>query len=229
METFFVNPLWKEQTAYIIGGGPSLKNIDLSFLEKKNVIATNFGFEKVLPKYLLVGDNDIFRQCPDLGQTLKNLEKKGVNIITFSDTVAKRLDFKYMKKTASYGLCKEPGCISWNIPKTDTTPYIDGGNTGAGAINFAYFLGIKSIFLLGFDMHKIANNNNFHTHYTVKTNEQKIAKHRKQVELICKDLRTIGIKVFDVRLSSDIDSHLRYTTHINFEDFLEVKGAYNGS
>jgi len=229
MEKYYPLPEWQNQSAYIIGGGPSLKTVDLTFLAEKNVIATNYGFEKVKPKYLLIGDNDIFRQRPELSQNLKLLQEEGVIVVTFSDTSAKRYNLPYMKKTASYGLCIEPGCISWNIPRTDTTPYIDGGNTGAGAINFAYFLGVSKIYLLGFDMHKIAGQNNFHTHYTVKTNEEKIAKHRKQVELICANLKHLKVEVFDVRPSAHIDSHLRHTTHVNLEDFIEVKGVYNGS
>lgn len=127
--------MWKGQTAYIIGGGTSLRAFDFSPLQGKNVIGCNDAY--LLGSWANVcyfGDREWYDHHHDKPAFIA---------------------FPGMKVAATP--LPISGVLSLQRNINDTL-YLDGpsvgwfGSTGASAINFAVKLGCKKIVLLGFDM-----------------------------------------------------------------------------
>jgi len=145
MSQYWICPrLWSKYTAYIIGGGPSLFDLDLSLIMDKNIIGVNdayllgewvdvciFGdmawYEK--HKGPLLDYNGLKVSCND-----KTLGVQGINTL------------QRKRKTVT----TIPGTIGWY------------NNTGLAAINLATILGCKKIVLLGFDMCFKGGESNWH-------------------------------------------------------------------
>jgi hypothetical protein len=132
-----VNPIWKGQAVYIVGGGPSLSKFDWNRLLNKKVIGVNAACK--LPRgvcdIIFFGDLKFFEAHEwdmfDCGATVytncPQLNSKDVPWINVL-----RRDVR--------GLSTAADTLAWN------------GNSGAAAINLALLLGAAKIYLLGFDM-----------------------------------------------------------------------------
>ena len=144
--------MWPDSTVFILGGGPSLLDNDLSLLNGHNVLGVNQAYQikscnvpvcfsgdhrwwgwnkKKLLKYegLLVTCYPKFSSPP--GRSIVNLNritKKGIHSASSTE-------------------------IAWN------------GNSGGSAVNVAYLLGAKRIVLLGYDMTHAKGNFNWHDEY----------------------------------------------------------------
>lgn len=171
---FVVPKLWDGGNCFIIGGGPSItkgfgipnevvnqvyKGIlpisvysdYMSALKQKHVIGVNMAFR--LGDWIdvvIFGDNSYRQKYANeliLHPALK------VSIAPKKDSV-----FKWMKRDRSIGisLTKKPGELCWN------------NTSGAAAINLAIQLGVKKIYLLGFDMKLSNQNQHWHKEYAVK-------------------------------------------------------------
>ena len=149
----------EDKTLFIVGGGPSLIDFNWSLLKDKNVLVLNRGFEKV-PNALGLLWNDVkFHK-----DNVKNIENfKGLKISTT----------RYILPGGSH-LCE---CdIIWVKGKNywsdfsgaiEESPYVinQGSNTGYSALNVAYHLGAKTIYLLGYDMKLDKDKTNWHDGY----------------------------------------------------------------
>ena len=138
--------MWKGETAYIIGGGPSLKSFDFTRIERECAI----------------GCNDAYR----LGNW--------VSICYFGDKEWFELHQPRPEFQSFTGL--KIACTPFPIPgvlslerNLDDTLYLEGTkigwfcNTGASAVNLAIRLGATKIVLLGFDM-KLGNDGQSNWH-----------------------------------------------------------------
>lgn len=144
--------VWPDSTVYILGGGPSLLRADLTSLRGKNVLGVNQAFEiKDCPvEYTYSGDQRWYgwnkRRLPDYPGTL---------ITSYPqfkpDPQAPVMN---VKRISTKGIhTGGPDIIAWN------------GNSGASAINVAYWLGARRIVLLGFDMGHEQGKSHWHTRY----------------------------------------------------------------
>jgi len=103
-------------------------------------------------------------------------------------------------KEHRFGISSNPTKVSWN------------GNSGAAAINLAVHLGVKRIFLLGFDMTMDAGTRYSHWHGTHLPPGQKIrrlppfAKHLRGFPQIAKDAKEMGVEIFNVSSVSRIET-----------------------
>jgi len=141
---------WKDKDCYIIGGGPSLEDFDWSLLKGKRTIGINRVFEKVDPTIIFSMDTRY------LNWILQNHYGHDVNI--------KFQKFKTYKIWLCTYNCKLPddifiipvymnyskGFKAFPLSMKDGIGH--GNNSGYGAINLAVCLGVKRIYLLGFDM-----------------------------------------------------------------------------
>lgn len=142
---------WKGETVFILGGGPSLKQHDISKLIGRRVIATNnaytifptanllhfadtvwFGWHKNVPAFTSFAG---YRTTASQGGNSKHWAQ--YNII-------------HLRKEKNKGL-------STHISK------VCGNNAGHQALNIAFNMGAKEIVLLGFDM-KLDKEGNTHWH-----------------------------------------------------------------
>jgi len=129
-------PEWKDQDAYIIGGGSSLRAFNFQLLEGLNTIGCNDAFRlgKNVVKYCMFGDASYFHKMKH------QLQAAGMPLITVAPSI-EGLNFPDMHcfKRRSSGLGTGSVC-GWNY------------STGAAAINAALSLGARRVFLLGIDM-----------------------------------------------------------------------------
>jgi len=124
------------ETVYIIGGGPSLKGVDLKRkLKGKTCLAINGSFELGLAETLFFGDDVWFnrKRADVLGK--KRLKR----IYTTSGIRHERVVNVF---PSNDGISDDPTKVAWNL------------NSGFAALNLALLGGAKKIVLLGFDMCK---------------------------------------------------------------------------
>ena len=149
----------KDKSLFIVGGGPSLNNFDWTLLEDKNVLVLNRGLEK-LPNALALLWNDV-KFHKDNEERIKNFP--GIKITTT----------RYMKPGSSHPCdcdivwVKGRNYLSDLRGTIEESPHLinQGSNTGYSALNVAYHLGAKTIYLLGYDMKIDKDKTNWHNGY----------------------------------------------------------------
>ena len=145
-------PFWEGDNVYIIGGGTSLKNFDMSLLKNLHTIGCNAAFleEEKVCDICFFGDLKWW-------ETYKPQLAKFKGIVATNARALYSCDVSWLNtmKRVSKGLALD--ALGWN------------GNTGAAAINLALILGAKKVFLLGFDM-KLGEDGkpNYHDHRVEK-------------------------------------------------------------
>lgn len=143
-----VSPIFKGETVYLIGGGPSLKNFDFRELHGSKSIAINKAFLfHSFADVLYWTDSRFYswyKHDIDNYKGLKYSIKPGSQYTN---------DIKILKKGKPYGLERDPQMLA------------HGFNSGYAAINLAYHLGAARIILLGFDMANNGDESHFHDGY----------------------------------------------------------------
>ena len=123
------------QDVYIIGGGPSLEGFNWKKLEDKNTIGCNSAFRlgSRVCNICFFSDPPWFEKFHD------ELLKYDGRIVTHHPT------FKKLNDPMLHVVERGKDQLLY----TDRVGY--GGNSGCGAINLAFIMGAKRVFLLGFD------------------------------------------------------------------------------
>ena len=146
-----VEKIFKDETVYIIGGGPSLKNFDFRKLIGSKTIAINKALLFHSQADVLYWTDSRFyswhKNEIDNYKGLKFTIKTGGKYTT---------DIKILKKGKAFGI------------ETDPQTVAHGNNSGYAAINLAYHLGASRIILLGFDMGGNNQSTHFHDGYPAK-------------------------------------------------------------
>jgi len=219
-----VPKMWEGGECWIIGGGPS---VPLEFGVPEEVIARVLSGELPVSAYspylsaihgkhviginaaFLIGDwiDMVFfgdgRFYFDNKKDLCAYPK--IKVTCNSNLQHKRgiYNVKYLQRQGNHphGITTQAGTVAWN------------GNSGAASISLAAQLGVKKIFLLGFDM-KVGEkgNQHFHRHYkSGKTAEPKDPKklpfhrHARCFPLIARDAKSLGIEIINVNPDSKIE------------------------
>lgn len=153
-----IKPIWKGETVYLIGGGPSLKNFKWNSLFGKKTIAINKAL-KFYPEADAVYWTD--------GRVYTWLEKEINNFKGLKYTIRPR-EYKgkvnILRRGKKFGFEPSPNTIA------------HGNNSGYAAINLAIHLGAKRIVLLGYDMGATSGGTHFHDGYPVNATGAKIYK-----------------------------------------------------
>lgn len=189
---------WSEQTTFIIGGGPSLKDQMkfLPILQKigGRIIVTNNA-------YKLIPDADILHFADDVWY---GWHKETIPLIfrgTYITTAAQgspasewnRRGIHYFRKHSNNGI-------------TNSTAMLCGSNSGHQAMNLAIHMGSKKLVLLGFDMNPTAPETNWHNEHKRPTarNSYKdvmIPGMQKTAPI----LEKMGVSAINTSLKSNID------------------------
>lgn len=144
-----VEPLYKGETIYIIGGGPSLSNFNWDLLKGKRVIAINRAYQFYKNSDVVYWTDGRFYKWNkdelDLVTALKYTIQPSPN----------QIGVNALKRGMRHGLETNPAMLA------------HGDNSGYAAINLAYHLGAKQIVLLGYDMGNISGESHFHDGYPV--------------------------------------------------------------
>jgi len=199
MPEWIPEKIWKNQEAFVIGGGPSLLDFDWSLLRGENTIGCNNAFRlgsDICKICLFVDRNFIFT---DRKRKREGYYRELAEFPNWVVTNNRRLQ-----------TCKEPW-IKWMPRKSKGLHYDALGynkNCGASAINLALLLGATTIYLLGIDMHLDAKGNpNWHKHVIDKPDSSVYTRMLNSFKYVSDDLpkKFPGCKVFNVNKNSDLN------------------------
>jgi len=208
-EPWQVPCLWPHSTVFILGGGPSINQVDLNLIHNKNVIGVNnsyghpIGKGKYIPRdwvdICYFGDGRWWKWHKD------NL-KKFQGIICSSDGNMQVVDtVRWVKRgDHSIGIETKNGYIAWNRC------------SGLSAINLAYHLGAKRVILLGFDMKAVDGKNNWHDDHPVHRSRNNYLKYLSIIPDIKRDADKLGLEI----LNATKDSAIIDFEKVNIEDVL---------
>lgn len=191
-----IKPIWKDETVYIVGGGPSLKDFDWNRLKGKKVIAINRAYE-VLPfaDVMYWTDGRFYKwykasidKFPGMKVTCRPAPMADDNVIL-------------IKSSASPdGLDMRPSFIA------------HGNNSGFGAINLAAKLGATKIYLLGYDMDSKPTQTHWHSGYNkVKHNHSIYDKMMLYFDRLPGQLKKLKIDVWNANPKSRLKTFPRCT------------------
>jgi len=227
MTTWSIPRMWEGGECWIIGGGPSMP--------------LEFGVPKDVIEGVLSGDLPLSAYSPFLspihdkhvmGINVAFLLGEWVDVVHFGDggfylankalldafpkvkvtchpEVIKRkdvFDVKYVPRAQHHprGISDRGRTVSWNL------------NSGACGINLAYWLGVKLVYLLGFDMNVVEGVQHWHRHYakdkTPKARDPKKLPFKRHLEcfpMIAKDAARLGMEIINVSPNSKIESFKR--------------------
>lgn len=188
-------PLWQGGTAYILGGGPSIRSENLELIHDKHVIGVNNSY--LLGDWVDIGwfgdkkwlfwHKATWKRWPGIKASCNH-----------SHEVIKHESgwIKFMARGKTVGIDTRPGFVSWNRC------------SGSSAINLAYHLGAKRIVLLGFDMHDVDDQKNWHSDH--KDNGK--APYDRFLSCygdIAKDAKDLGLEIINATKGSAI-KHFPY-------------------
>jgi len=131
---------WKDEDAFIYGGGPSLKGFDYQCLVNEYVIGCNdaYKFGTLICDICVFGDYQWFElHCKGLE---RYVNQGGLVVSNCPQLCNTHLPWLKRMERQAVGLHKN--ALGWN------------SNTGSSALNLALLLGAKRVFLLGFDLGK---------------------------------------------------------------------------
>lgn len=189
---------------YIVGGGPSLKGFDWDRLDGRRVIAVNRAFA-VLPRAEIVYFTDgriweVYRAniLDHRGKLVTGAAKKHVDHPRVEN----------YRLTGLLGLDRTPGHLR------------HGNNSGHAALNLAYHLSARRIYLLGFDMIYTDGASHWHEGYPWLHRERVFDKMTPHFGAIAAELAAEGIHVWN----ANPDSNLAAFPFCSHEDALQDAG-----
>lgn len=193
----------------IVGGGPSLTNVDWDYIRdlgrEYHFIGANAAYKLGhWIEYVIFGDKKFWDwNKKEISHSLisQNYIAVNENLIDETDLlVVKRLSLGWVNDRTKRS-------IAWNC------------NSGAAAVNLAALLGAKKIILLGFDMKLSFNgNNNWHQYHKVPIVNPMFCKfiHRfKYVEKGCKEM---NIEVINTNPESELPYFPKMTIEEAFKN-----------
>lgn len=190
LEPWTAPPMWKGETAFIIGGGPSLAEVDLDQLRGRRVIVINRSF-RLAPWANVLYFCDRHWWILDGPEVLAKFD--GL-IVSVSQTIHPRV--KLMRNTGVSGLAHSP------------TDLKHGTNSGYQAINLAFHFGVKKIVLLGYDMRVVNGETHAHGGYGTEPAVMSHILEKRMLPyfpMLVEPLRLAGVEVVNATEGSMLD------------------------
>lgn len=185
-----VQPIWKGETVFVIGGGPSLSNFNWESLRNRKVIAVNKAFLNCpWAGAMFWTDSRFYQWYKDDINNFSGLKYT----IRPKDYYPSNIDV--LRKGARFGLETSPSALA------------HGNNSGYAAINLAYHMGAKQIILLGYDMGNDGKRSHYHEGYPVNPTSDKTYKEQfiPGFESLHSVLSQKGIPVWNASPHSKLD------------------------
>ena len=205
--------IWKGETVFIIGGGPSLIGFDYSPIHNRKVIGVNNAYR--------LGDwVDIcwFGDLKWLHWHQKELRSSYKGIIAHCNT---RSDLRRKKWMVPFHRGKPLGIdinqksVAWNRC------------SGLSAINLAYHMGASTVFLLGFDMKHDNKQKNWHKDHkedqSLKLADRRYAHFLVAPQIIWKDAQRLGLNI----INGNPDSAIEQFPKMTLTEFLDNESESN--
>jgi len=180
--------IWPDSQVFVIGGGPSLNDMDLTPILDKPVIGVNDAFK--LGNWVDVcwfGDCRWYAWNKDLLNNFTGIIASCTNCRCDHPRVLQ------VKRLEGSGIIVNQPAVRWNK------------SSGASAINLAAHLGAKQIVLVGFDMKQRDGQNNWHQnhkHTPRPTIYQSLF--LQPFDKIATDAQRLGIEVLNATPDTDL-------------------------
>lgn len=190
---------WKDEPAFIIGGGSSLRDFDFDrLIGKGHAIAVNNGWEAVpWAEYCFFAD----RRWWDWNHK-KVIDYEGLLVSRSAVPNHGITNLKRIGRTNRHPISRSADCVA-------------GFCGGANALNLAYILGANPIFLLGFDMYP----GNWHDwHQAPHVDNQHRNKFIPYMEWMAEEIKKDGFRVYNTNLKS----RLRCFPFIDLEELMQL-------
>jgi len=196
-----VPKLWPGGECFILGGGPSLRDVDINQLRGRRVIAVNNAYK--LGDWidvLFFGDRRWWHWHKD---ALLNFA--GLKVTTCEHHLDKPGIKVVKRRNSPFGISTDPGILIWNL------------SSGACAINLAFHFGVKRIVLLGFDMQKSGDKHNWHDDYGPRhSGFNPYPRFMRRFSNIAADLKRYNVEC----LNATPDSAITVFPRVKLEDLL---------
>ncbi len=189
---YVCNGIWKGRRCFIIGGGPSLKNVDLSVLKGELVIGINRAYEICDPSILFGVDGQLWGWV-EKGQCGEQSRRKFGEYKGYKAWMA-------LYKIVPLDLCLINVDSSAGHKVGTTKKLSFKNNSGYGAINLAAALGAKQIYLLGFDMrgNRQGKQKWWHSGYPIDYGENIYTRYIKELNAFAPVLQKAGVEVVNL-------------------------------
>jgi hypothetical protein len=198
MSYWTIPRIWEGKTCVILGGGPSLDEVDFSLLEGLKVIAVNDVYKDEETREIRKGidcvywkdkcwyDQLAFKDYPELGPNRFILTMfKGLKV-TSCENYLEDLDVLVLRRGRRQRLERDPEFITHS------------NNAGAEALALSTMLGCKMVLLLGFDMKTVNGRHNYHENHVREIPENIYDDYFiGAFEVLSRDLEEIGVRVIN--------------------------------
>ena len=155
--------VWRNEPAFLIGGGPSLIGFDFNRLRGRgHIIAINRAFEFVpFADILFFMDYNFYRMCHE-EPVQRRLWDQFQGIKVFLNLMGRKFEDVYSLRSLGRR----------GISDSLKTGLYHGNNSGSGAVQLAMALGARPIYLLGYDMRHENGQSHFHSGYAARQPER---------------------------------------------------------
>ena len=193
---FVKNGAWKGRRCFIIGGGPSVKKLDLGLLRGEMTIGINRAYELLDPSILFGVDGQMWGWV-EQGKLGEESKRKFNAYRGYKVWMALHRVFP-----PDFYLIDVDGDGGYKIGTTGRLAFKN--NSGYGAINLAAALGANPIYLLGFDMHgdKQGKQKWWHDGYPVDYGENVYKRYIEEIGQFAPVLKDAGFKVVNLNPKS---------------------------
>ncbi len=177
-----IKRIWEGESCYIIGGGDSVKNLKPDSIRDENIIVVNNAY-KIFPEaaFCIFMDKEWWDIHSDTVKIFKG------DLISVHHSFKDHPKIGFVNRGTTYGLSQDAVLLR------------TGNNSGHIALNFACFLGVSTIYLVGFDMKTVNGRHNYHDeHKRVMPDNIYSTMYIKAMESIGPDLRSMGVEVINV-------------------------------
>ena len=191
------NNAWAGRRCFIVGGGPSVKNEDLSLLRGELTIGINRAYEIFSPNILFGVDGQMWGWAEQgkLGAESKQkiLDYRGYKVW---------MAIKHKLFPPDYYLIDADDRGGYRIGTTKMLCFKN--NSGYGAINLAAALGANPIYLLGFDMqgNKEGKQKWWHNGYPIDYGEDVYPAYIREITAFAPVLKSSGFEVINLNPKS---------------------------
>ena len=192
-------PIWAGETAFIIGGGPSVNDTDLSLIRGRKIIGVNNA-------YSLGADIGWFGDKKWIDWNYEEFKAfKGIRASCNPNNALiknEKYDWiQFVRRGKVFGLDTTKGFVSWNK------------SSGNSAISLAYQLGCRRIVLIGFDLDDDENgNSNYHSGHKQKNNPP-YTKFLEALKIIAEDAKELGVEILNASPTSACNSFPKGELH----------------
>jgi len=211
---------WKDETCFIIGGGPSAKDTCQKYHDP--IINSGVKIIVINDAFLLFPEADVLyfgdkEWWPDNKDEVKRIFKGQI----FTKSARGGDSTIHLKSPEK--VKRNDGFI---VPGWSENPLIVGGHdSGHQAINLAHHFGVSAIFLVGFDMKQKDGQNNWHNRHERFRSDKVVAPEKYDLTFVpgytnvAKECARNGIRVFNM----NPDSVLEVFPKLKMEDLFDVR------